>query len=133
MFGGPAVKKPSVSDECLWVSSDHSDRSLRVKVRNLATQTEPDIVVTKTSITYEGQPVTESISEDLSIGDARGQLHATDSGEVAIYWPHGKTFHIHLELEWNGSTTVKAATRIDPMKKLALKVEAALGAEMRPR
>jgi hypothetical protein len=33
---------------------------------------------------------------------------------------------IHLELRWDRSETFKATTKIDPMKKLALKVETAL-------
>jgi hypothetical protein len=130
LFGGPAVKKPSVRDECLWGfdSPDHVSWSLRVKVRDLATQSEPDIVVTKTEITYEGQPVTApSISEPLPIGD-HGLLHATDQGEVALYWQHGKNLMIHLELMWDRSAKLKATTKIDPMKKLALKVETSLAA-----
>jgi hypothetical protein len=34
---------------------------------------------------------------------------------------------IHLELMWDRAAKLKASTKIDPMKRLALRVEAALG------
>jgi hypothetical protein len=130
LFGGPAVKKQSGHDECLWGydSPGHSSLSLRVQVRDIASLHEPDIVVMRTHITYSGHPDPDPpITQHVSLGPNGGLIEASNSDGVGVHWQHGDKYIIHLRMMWLGPSAPKPTAEIDPMKQLAQKVEAVLG------
>ncbi len=131
LFGKPAVKKPSAGNECLWVhdSADRSTWSLRLELKDVATFRGPDIVVTKSDITYNGQPDPDPpiIERVASLGRNGGFVEASNSEGVGVHWQHGDTYIVHMKLMSAGPSAPKPTTRIDSMKQLAQKVEATFG------
>jgi hypothetical protein len=126
-FGNPAVKQPSAGNECVWSyeSSDHTRWSLQLRLHDVTTAKSPDIVVTKPDITMDGHPDPDpTIHQDFQLGWKPGLVEASNSEGVGIHWQHDARYIVHLKL--TGPAAAMPVAKIDVMKQLALKVEAAL-------
>jgi len=126
-FGNTAVEQPSGGAECVWSyeAADHTKWSLQLRLHDLTTARVPDIVVTKPTITIDGVPEPDApIVEDLLVGTKRGSLDASNSDGVAVHWRHDARYFVHLKL--TGPAAAGPASKIEVMKRLAVKIEAAL-------
>jgi hypothetical protein len=126
-FGRPAVKQRSAGDECVWTyeAADHSRWSLQVRLHDTTAGKNPDIVVTKPDLTIDGRRDEDApIVRDFPLGWKGGFVEASNSDGVGVHWQHDARYIVHLKL--TGPAAAKPVTRIDVMKELARKVEAAL-------
>ena len=131
IFGRPAVRMQSGEGECAWGydDPDHSTWSLHLKVSDIASLHGPVIIVTKSEITYKGQPIDTgpTISQDIALGRNVGVVDANDFDGIDVHWKHGNKYTVQLKMTSIGPSAPRPTTKIEPMKQLARRVEAALG------
>lgn len=134
VFDQRATRLERHQNECVWTYDfpDRSSWSLRVKVGRFLLQ-KPIIIVTKSEITYRGRPVEPAtkpeprVFEPISIGED-GFLTATESLGISVRWIHEDNL-VDLTLAASGPSAPKVMPRVEHMKQLARKVDAALGAQ----
>jgi len=90
IFGRPAIRIQSGEGECAWGydAPDHSSWSLHLKVSDMASLYGPVIIVTKSEITYKGQPIdtgptiSQAHKKLLSAGTSASSTPITSTGSI---------------------------------------------------